>query len=58
MFGGAAAFLVIGIVAAVTGHSAIAGTSLTIAWILFLFGLIFAALFFVAGQRPGEGSRN
>ncbi|HEX6260897.1 MAG TPA: DUF1328 domain-containing protein [Woeseiaceae bacterium] len=56
MFGGAAAFLVIAIVAAVTGHSAIAGTSLTIAWILFLFGLIFAAIFFLAEQRPRQGS--
>jgi uncharacterized membrane protein YtjA (UPF0391 family) len=44
MFGGAAAFLVIALVAAVVDPG-IAGMAFNIAWILFLFGLVFEALF-------------
>jgi uncharacterized membrane protein YtjA (UPF0391 family) len=44
LFGGAAAFLVIALVAAVVDPG-IAGMAFNIAWILFLFGLVFEALF-------------
>jgi len=57
MFGGAAAFLVIALVAAVTGYSGIAGMSFNIAWILFLFGLVFAAVFSYSEGR-GRSSRH
>jgi uncharacterized membrane protein YtjA (UPF0391 family) len=57
MFGGAAAFLVIALVAAATGHAGIAGMSFNIAWILFLFGLVFAAVFSFSEGR-GRSSRH
>jgi uncharacterized membrane protein YtjA (UPF0391 family) len=44
MFGGAAAFLAMALVAAVVDPG-IAGMAFNIAWILFLFGLVFEALF-------------
>lgn len=62
MFGGAAAFLGIALVAVVLGYSGLAAMLMNIAWILFLFGLVFAALFSIFGQaaRPegGEGPRS
>jgi uncharacterized membrane protein YtjA (UPF0391 family) len=61
MFGGAAAFLGIALVAALLGYSGFAAMLMNIAWILFLFGLVFAALFSIYGQaarqESGEGSR-
>jgi uncharacterized membrane protein YtjA (UPF0391 family) len=57
MFGGAAAFLVIALVAAVVGDAGIAGMSFNIAWILFLFGLVFEALFSFSEGR-GQSSRH
>ena len=61
MFGGAAAFLGIAVMAALMGYSGLAAMSMNIAWILFLFGLVFAAFFSISGQatrqESGEGSR-
>jgi uncharacterized membrane protein YtjA (UPF0391 family) len=51
MFGGAAAFLVIALVAAAVGYAGIAAMSFSIAWILFLFGLVFAAVFTLCGGK-------
>jgi uncharacterized membrane protein YtjA (UPF0391 family) len=56
MFGGAAGFLVIALVAAAVGYAGIATMSFSIAWILFLFGLVFAAVFTLSGGR-GRNSR-
>jgi uncharacterized membrane protein YtjA (UPF0391 family) len=50
MFGAAAAFLMIALAAAAAGSTGIAATSVQIAWILFLFGAIFAALFRYGGS--------
>lgn len=50
MFGGAAAFFGIALVAALMGYSGFAAMFVNIAWILFLFGLVFAALFSIYGQ--------
>ncbi|MEX2123619.1 MAG: DUF1328 family protein [Woeseia sp.] len=54
MFGGAAAFLAIALIAAVLGFSGIAATSINIAWVFFLFGMIFAAVFYVVEQRQRQ----
>lgn len=51
MFGGAAAFLAIALIAALLGFSEIAAASINISWVFFLFGLIFAAVFYVVDQR-------
>ncbi len=48
----AATFLIIGLIAAVLGFTGIAGTSVHIAWILFVVGLVLAILLFVFGRRP------
>lgn len=45
-------FLVVALVAAVLGFSGIAGAATNIAWILFVVGLIVAAVFFLMGRRP------
>ena len=45
-------FLIIALIAGVLGFTGIAGTSANIAWILFVVGLILAAVFFLAGRRP------
>jgi len=50
MFNWALTFLVIAIVAAFLGFSGIAGAATNIAWILFVVGLIAAAIFFVRGR--------
>lgn len=61
MFGGALAFLLIAVIAALLGYTGFAAMSMNIAWILFLFGLVFAAFFSISGpatrQQPGEGPR-
>jgi uncharacterized membrane protein YtjA (UPF0391 family) len=51
MLNWAVTFLIIAIVAAVLGFSGIAGAATQIAWILFVVGLIAAAIFFVMGRR-------
>ncbi len=51
MLNWAVTFLIIAIVAAVLGFSGIAGAATQIAWILFVVGLIVAAVFFVMGRR-------
>ncbi|NND61066.1 MAG: DUF1328 domain-containing protein [Gammaproteobacteria bacterium] len=45
-------FLIVALVAAVLGFSGIAGAATNIAWILFVVGLIVAAVFFLMGRRP------
>ena len=52
MFYWAAVFLVIALVAAVLGFGGIAGVSSNIAWILFVVGLIIAAVLFLRGRAP------
>ena len=51
MFGWAATFLIIAVVAAVLGLNGVAGMSMQIAWILFVVGLILAVVFFVLARR-------
>lgn len=60
MVGGAAAFLVIALLAAATGHSGLAAMAVNIAWILFLCRLLFAAVFHILGESPRQrhGSRD
>lgn len=45
-------FLIVALVAAVLGFTGIAGAATNIAWILFVVGLIVAAVFFLMGKRP------
>ena len=45
-------FLVVAVVAALLGFSGIAGAATNIAWVLFVVGLIMAAVLFVMGRRP------
>lgn len=52
MFSWAIAFLVIALIAAVLGFSGVAGAATNIAWILFVVGLVLAAIFFFTGRRP------
>jgi uncharacterized membrane protein YtjA (UPF0391 family) len=47
----AAVFLIIALVAAGLGFSGVAGTAVNIAWILFVVGLIVAAVLFFMGRR-------
>lgn len=43
-------FLVVAVIAGVLGFSGVAGAATNIAWILFVVGLIVAAVFFVRGR--------
>lgn len=52
MLGWALTFFVVAIVAGVLGFSGIAGAAVNIAWILFVVGLLLAAVLLVAGRRP------
>lgn len=45
-------FLLVAVVAAVLGFTGVAGAATNIAWILFVVGLIVAAVLFVTGRRP------
>lgn len=45
-------FLIVAIVAALLGFSGVAGISMEIAWILFIVGLVIAAVLFIMGRRP------
>lgn len=47
----AATFLIVAIVAALLGLSGIAGLATSIAWTLFVVGLILAVVFAVLGRR-------
>lgn len=47
-------FLVVAIIAGLLGMSGIAGAATEIAWILFLVGLVLAAVFYYRGE--GQGS--
>jgi uncharacterized membrane protein YtjA (UPF0391 family) len=58
MFGAAAAFLVIALVAAAMGSPGVAGMLINIAWILFLFGAIFAALLRCPASERDQGRAN
>lgn len=48
-------FLVVACIAGVLGFSGIAGTAANIAWILFIVGLVLAAVFFA--NDPGRADR-
>ena len=43
-------FLIVAIVAGVLGFSGVAGAATNIAWILFVVGLIVAAILFIRGR--------
>lgn len=43
-------FLIVAIVAGVLGFSGVAGAATNIAWILFVVGLIVAAILFIKGR--------
>lgn len=45
-------FLIVAIVAALLGFGGVAGISMEIAWILFIVGLVIAAVLFIMGRRP------
>lgn len=53
MMSWAVTFFIIAIVAALLGFSGIAGAATNIAWILFVVGLIVAAIFFIRGRAAG-----
>ena len=50
MFSWALIFLIVAIVAGVLGFSGVAGAATNIAWILFVVGLIVAAILFIRGR--------
>ena len=50
MFSWALTFLVVALIAAVLGFSGVAGAATNIAWILFVVGLVVAAIFFIRGR--------
>lgn len=51
MLSWAVTFLIVAIIAGVLGFSGIAGAATNIAWILFVVGLIVAAVMFISGRR-------
>lgn len=53
MLGWALTFLIIALVAAALGFSGVAGAATNIAWILFVVGLIVAAVMFLRGRTSG-----
>ncbi|MDZ4261588.1 MAG: DUF1328 domain-containing protein [Pseudomonadota bacterium] len=52
MISWAVTFLIIAIIAGVLGFSGIAGTATSIAWILFVVGLVLALVFMLTGRKP------
>lgn len=52
MFNWALTFFIVAIIAGVLGLSGIAGTASSIAYTLFVIGLILALIFFITGKRP------
>jgi uncharacterized membrane protein YtjA (UPF0391 family) len=51
MFSWALTFLIIAIIAGIFGLSGIAGTATSIAWLLFVVGLVMALIFALTGRR-------
>lgn len=49
-------FLIVALIAGALGLSGVAGVAANIAWVLFVVGLIIAAVFFVAGRGRGQVS--
>lgn len=45
-------FLIVALVAAALGFGGVAGLSMEIAWVLFVVGLIIAAVLFIMGRKP------
>jgi len=52
MFHYALIFLVVALIAGLLGFSGVAGTASSIAWILFVVGLVLALVFFIRGRTP------
>ncbi|MCL4135852.1 UNVERIFIED_CONTAM: hypothetical protein GTU68_052466 [Idotea baltica] len=52
MISWALTFLIIAIIAGVLGLSGVAGTASSIAWTLFVIGLILAVIFAITGRKP------
>jgi uncharacterized membrane protein YtjA (UPF0391 family) len=52
MLNWALVFLVVAIIAGLLGFTGVAGTASSIAWILFVVGLILALIFFLRGRTP------
>lgn len=52
MFNWAITFLIVAIIAGLLGFSGIAGAATNIAWILFVVGLVVAAILFFTGRKP------
>lgn len=52
MIGWAVTFLIIAIIAGVFGLSGVAGTATSIAWVLFVVGLILSVVFLITGKKP------
>lgn len=51
MISWAVTFLIIAIIAGLLGFSGIAGAATNIAWILFVVGLVVAAILFLTGRK-------
>lgn len=51
MINWAITFLIVAIIAGLLGFSGIAGAATNIAWILFVVGLVVAAIMFLSGRR-------
>jgi len=52
MLSWAVVFFVVALIAAVLGFTGIAGTAVSIAWILAIIGIVLAIVFFALGRRP------
>lgn len=52
MLGWALTFLIVALIAGLLGFSGIAGAAGSIAWILFVAGLVVALVLFISGRRP------
>jgi len=52
MFNWALTFLIVALIAGLLGFTGVAGAASQIAWILFVVGLILAAVFFIRGRTP------
>jgi len=51
MINWAVTFLIVAIIAGLLGFSGIAGAATNIAWVLFVVGLIVAAIMFLTGRK-------
>ncbi len=52
MLGWALTFLIIALIAGALGLSGVAGAASSIAWVLFVVGLVVALFFFISGRKP------